>query len=293
MRIAHLSDLHLLDLKHVGARQFLGRRLVGGVNLLTRRRGAHSAEVFERLLEDVIEQSPDHSVITGDLSNLALESEFERVAAYLRLLWDYERLSVIPGNHDYYTPEAVRERRFEKTFYPYMFPEFSDLDAEFYPYGKRLDTVSIFGLCSAVLPPVGFAWGEVKQPQMMRFVQLVHQPRFRNTFKIVLVHHHFHERRGLGEFTATMQRREELADLLLDNGVDLVLHGHDHIGRFGWLTGGGRRIPVIGAGSATATSARPDLVARYNLYTIDEGALVRREVRCYDDRTRRFVARSS
>jgi len=289
MRIAHLSDLHILDLKNVGPRDFLGRRLVGSVNLLTRRRGAHSTGIFERLLEDLIEQNPDHSVITGDLSNLALESEFERVAAYLRLLWGYERLSVIPGNHDYYTPEAVHDRRFEKTFYPYMFPEFSDLDAEFYPYGKRLGSVSIFGLCSAVLPPVGFAWGEVKQPQMMRFVQLVHEPRFRNTFKIVLVHHHFHERRGLGEFTATMQRRDELADLLLENGVDLVLHGHDHIPRFGWLTGAGRRIPVIGAGSATATSPRPDLTARYNIYTIENGALVDREVRRYDDRTRRFA----
>lgn len=288
MRIAHLSDLHILDLKNVGAREFLNRRVVGGLNLLTRRRNAHSVEIFERLLEDVLEQNPEHTVITGDLSNLALESEFERVAAYLRLLWDYDRLSVIPGNHDYYTSDAIREHRFEKAFYPYMFPEFSDLDSEFYPYAKRVDGVSIFGLCSAVLPPVGYAWGEVKPAQMMRFVHLVHEPRFRNTFKIALVHHHFHERRSLAEFSGALRGRDELADLFVENGVDLVLHGHDHLAHVGWLQGAARRIPVICAGSATATDARPDHVGRYNIYTIEDGAVVGLEVRRYDDRARCF-----
>lgn len=288
MRIAHLSDLHILDLKNVPPRAFLSRRLMGGINLITRRRGAHSAEVFERLLEDLLEQGPDHTVITGDLSNLALDSEFERVAAYLRLLWDYDRLSVIPGNHDYYTPEAIREHRFEKAFYPYMFPDFSDLDSEFYPYAKRVDRVSIFGLCSAVLPPVGYAWGEVKAAQMMRLVHLVHEPRFRNTFKIVLIHHHFHQRRSMTEFSGTLKGRDELADLFLENGVDLVLHGHDHIGRLGWLQNGTRRIPVVCAGSATATDPRPDRAGRYNIYTIDDTGLARIEVRRYDDRIRRF-----
>lgn len=288
MRIAHLSDLHIKDLKGVGVRQFLNRRLVGGVNLLTRRRGAHSAEVFERLLEDVLEQDPDHTVITGDLSNLALESEFERVAAYLRLLWDYPKLSVIPGNHDYYTPEAIRAQRFEKTFYPYMFEEFSDLDAELYPYAKRLEGVTIFGVCSATQPPPLYSWGEVKADQMMRFVHLAHEPRFRNTFKIVLIHHHFHERRAVSEFTGILRNRDELADLFLDNGVDLVLHGHDHVPRLGWLHNSSRRIPVICAGSATATDPRPDHVARYNVYTVEDGALVDIEVRRYEDKTRRF-----
>ena len=116
MRIAHLSDLHLLDLKGVHPRRFLNRRVTGMVNLLTKRRNAHSPQIFERLLEDILEQNVDHVVITGDVTNLALESEFERVAAYLRLLWDYQHVSLVPGNHDYYTGGARRAQRFGKRY---------------------------------------------------------------------------------------------------------------------------------------------------------------------------------
>ncbi len=288
MRIAHLSDLHLLDLKGVEFHRFLNRRITGMVNLMTRRKDAHSAQIFERVLEDLLDQKVDHVVITGDLSNLALESEFERVAAYLRLLWDYRHVSVVPGNHDYYTGGARRTRRFEKTFYPYMFPEFSDLDVDLYPYAKDLGPVTIFGFCSPTETLPLFADGYVDPGQQMRFVRLVKAPKFRNTFKIALLHHHFHGAHNPLELTSVLRNRRQMRDLLLDNGVDLVLHGHDHKAYRGWLANTERRIPVIGAGSCTATAPDPDRVARYNIYTIARRRLEHTEVRRYDPKRRGF-----
>ena len=56
-------------------------------------------------------------IISGDLSSTATEREFAMGAEFVRHL---ERsglhLTVIPGNHDVYTFESVRKRRFEKYF---------------------------------------------------------------------------------------------------------------------------------------------------------------------------------
>ena len=290
MRIAHLSDLHILDLKNVGVRRFLNRRMLGGINLLSFRKEAHSAEVFERLLEDLLDHRPDHVVITGDVSNLALESEFERVAAYLRLMWDYESVSIVPGNHDYYTNGAIRSRRFEKAFYPYMFPDFSDLDVALYPYVKPLGPVTLFGMCSATTNLPMYSRGEVDAEQIERFLYVVNEPQYRRTFKIVLIHHHFYERRSISDFSGELVNRREIAQLLLENDVDLVLHGHDHVAHVDWLLGGGRRIPTIGNGSSTATSDHPAHTARYNLYTLEDGRLADVATRRYDDSVRSFVA---
>lgn len=290
MRIAHLSDLHVFDSKGVRLRDFLtSRRVLGMLNLLSIRKSAHSTAVLERLLEDLLETRPDHVVVTGDLSNLALESEFDRVASYLRYVFDQSRVSVIPGNHDYYTWGAVRGQRFEKTFYPYMFPQFTDLDVDLYPYDKLLGPVSIFGLRSATqtIPPGSY--GEVDRPQLDRLIHIVQDPKYRNTFKIALVHHYFHAARTLNDRIGPLRNRHEVAEVLVDQGFDLVLHGHDHVARLGWLGSGPRRIPVIGAGSATATDPRPHRVGRYNIYTIEDGRLADIEVRRFHPETQRFV----
>ncbi len=289
MRIAHLSDLHILDLKGVGPRRFLNQRAFGALNLLTARRNLHSPLVFECLLEDALEQRIDHVVITGDLSNLALQSEFERVSAYLRIVWDFDQVSVVPGNHDYYTAGTRRSRRFEKAFYRYMFPDFCDLDSDPYPYAKSLGPVTLFGFCSAAETPPLMSWGQIDQAQMMRFVALANEPRTRESYNIALLHHYFHDTRGLLAATSRLREREKLAELLVDNGIDLVLHGHDHRAHVGFLGGGKRRrIPVIGCGSSTALTNDPNTVARYNIYTIKDGALTEWEIRRYEPATRRF-----
>lgn len=288
MRIAHLSDLHILDLHGVRPRAFLSRRILGGVNLITARRGGYSATVLERALEDLLDVDPDHVVITGDLSNLALEGEFERVAAYLRYLWESDRVSVVPGNHDYYTAGAIKERRFEKSFYPYMFPEFSDLDVALYPYVKHLGPVTIYGFCSATLPPPGFAFGHVEPEQLHRFERLARDRSTRATFRIALIHHHFYTRRGLSGRTSGLRNNHEVRRVLMENGIDLVLHGHDHTAHVEWLEGAERRIPAIGSGSSTATDPDPAKTARYNVYTIRNRRLVQVDVRRYDLDERRF-----
>ena len=65
MRIAHLSDLHALDLTGVSWRRFLNKRLTGGVNLLLKRSHQHPIWLFDRLIDAVLATDPDHVVITS------------------------------------------------------------------------------------------------------------------------------------------------------------------------------------------------------------------------------------
>ena len=60
MLVAHISDLHQLSLEGVRVRDFLGKRLTGGLNLLFNRGGNYPREVLTALAEDLKAMGPDH-----------------------------------------------------------------------------------------------------------------------------------------------------------------------------------------------------------------------------------------
>ena len=56
----------------------------------------------------------DHLVITGDLTNLALESEYRRAAEIVGRFGSKLEISVVPGNHDIYTDTKSQQALFQK-----------------------------------------------------------------------------------------------------------------------------------------------------------------------------------
>ena len=151
MRIAHFSDTHVLSLKGVQLRALLNKRITGAVNLAFNRAKHYRVEVFEELLDAVVAIQPDHSICTGDLVNLALAPEFEKVQSLLQSRFSSDELTLVPGNHDYYTKGAVQEGLFESYFKEYL-PQ--DLNASsppesHYPITRDLGEVVILGLSSA------------------------------------------------------------------------------------------------------------------------------------------------
>ena len=59
----------------------------------------------------------DHLVISGDLTQLALPEEFAKARMALQpLLQDQERVSIVPGNHDYYVSETEESDYFFSYF---------------------------------------------------------------------------------------------------------------------------------------------------------------------------------
>ncbi len=283
MRIAHVSDLHLLSLEGVKLHQFASKRWTGGVNLALNRGRHHQTAVFDALVDDVNAQGIDHVACTGDVTNLAFESEFTFARErFERFTIGPANVTCIPGNHDTYVASAAGA--FERILAAY-----SKTDAEFdegrqgieqWPIVRVRDGVAVIGLSTSEPSFWFFAYGKLGQAQLERFEKVMSDPRLAGKFRLVLVHHP-----PAGPYTKKRMRHlrdhEAFAKVLARTGADLVLHGHEHRDLSAVLPGPrGVSIPVRGIQSGTfdpahtipKTGVAADHVeqhrARYRIYTL-------------------------
>jgi 3',5'-cyclic AMP phosphodiesterase CpdA len=115
LRIAHVSDVHVLS--RLGAewrRMLFNKRITGWANVVLRRGRVHRREYLRAVLEEAATRS-DHVVVTGDITNMAHESEYREARPLLDEVARRVEVTVVPGNHDIYLPAVGRERRFPHT----------------------------------------------------------------------------------------------------------------------------------------------------------------------------------
>jgi len=118
MRLAHCSDLHLLS--HDGAKwlELANKRWIGALNLVSNRSRHYHVEAFEQMVDDLNAQRVEHVLCTGDVTNLAMEREFQFARVrFEKLAGGPEHVTVIPGNHDAYVAEGIAH--FAAIFEPY------------------------------------------------------------------------------------------------------------------------------------------------------------------------------
>lgn len=117
-RIAHLTDLHLLEANprdRAGAAKVRLRYLsfFRKLDAEKRRQGALAA------LESARGRA-DHLVLTGDLTEEGLPAQFERMAELLCLAgWREDEVTMVPGNHDRYGPPGAWEAALEGPLAPW------------------------------------------------------------------------------------------------------------------------------------------------------------------------------
>jgi len=302
MRIAHISDLHILHLANVRAWRYLGKRLTGGLNLLMRRARSHSKETVIRALDQIRADGADHIVVTGDLSNLSLESEFAEARAIIEAHGGGpDRVSIIPGNHDYYTYNSARTLRFESFFGPWMQSVLPDLvvDEEHYPWVKfPHPEVAIVGVNSCIPSPPLFAVGRVGAAQREGLAAVLSDPSLRGRFVMVALHHHVvppaHTSRRRELFRRLVDA-DQLLDIFREHRVHLVIHGHNHQWGFSTLTRDANApFHVAEAGStSTAPHRNPHFGPKYNLYDLNldgaDSTLRQVTTRLYDPEADGFV----
>jgi len=293
LRLAHLSDLHVLDLAGVRVRDFLNKRVTGGATLLVSRRRAHSVAAVEAALADLATRDVDHVVVTGDLTNLSLPSEFDRVAALLRPLGGPERVSVVPGNHDCYTGESVG--RFEELFDAWLTSDLPRPEGATYPYVKLLGDVALVGLSTARPTPWLLAAGALGPGQLGRLTTLLASEELASRFVVVALHHPLRNERGDWLYVLRcLWDAPGLRRLLAARGVGLVLHGHDHlVQRAGLPRKAGEELPLHAVSSTSFVGGGdPRRLARYVVYAIDaaEGKWEVAEERVWDGGRGEFVA---
>jgi 3',5'-cyclic AMP phosphodiesterase CpdA len=265
--LAQVSDPHFQSLRNLKLGDFFGKRLLGGFNLLVRRRHKHRMSLLQAMAQDLRERTFDHLAVTGDLCNIALVSEWEAALRWLgELELDSQRVTVIPGNHDAYVPEVFRDGTFEKMFASYQTAELR-VASDAYPFVRFRDEVAL--VCASTAVPTGDvgAWGRMGEVQMQRLETLLTSPEVKSRRRVVLIHHPPLVNRA-GE-DRNLRDRVALQAMFARTGADLILHGHDHRDFFNELAGpGGARIPVVGAGSASYDGPMARR-SRYHIFEID------------------------
>ena len=305
-----------LTILHLSDPQFGDNHVFGSAGATEADRDRDS--LFGRLHEDLRKLSgqhglhPDLVVVTGDLTERAMPSEFTQVLEFLERLTDAvglprDRVVLVPGNHDinrlecqrYFLEEQIAERApvrpyaakwtqyasaFDK-FYsasglgPDLAPEFT-LAQPWTLHELPELRVVVSGLNSTMAEShrAEDHYGEIGEGQLAWFAERLRPYRDAGWLVVGAVHHN--PVRGA---TADDENLRDTADLdrVLGNAADagggllhLLLHGHTHDGQVHQLSSG---LLVLSTGSAAVhEAARPPAVPnQYQLLTLRPDGLTR------------------
>ena len=291
--LAHLSDPHLTRLEHVKATDLMNKRVLGYLSWRRRRRHEHRPEVLDALLADLESIRPDHVAITGDLTHLGTREEFEEVSEWLPRVGSPRRVTVVPGNHDAYTTEP-----WEGTYSrwaPYMCSDEPPSDGDdggrsIFPSLRVRGDIALIGASSAVPSLPLFATGRVGRDQLEALSHMLRQTGEAGLFRVLLLHHP--PVPGSIQWRKRLTDAAELASVIAQQGVELVLHGHAHRANLNWLPTPGGRAPAVGVRSASELSDSPERLAEYHIYRVrsrSEGPRISMSVRRYSETKGGFV----
>ena len=114
-RIIHIADLHFWRFT-TNPLRLLNKRALGNANLLRRMREFDMARADD-FAAYVCTHGVQDVLLTGDFSCTALDEEFVMARRFVDgFLSRGCKVVLMPGNHDVYTFESVRKKRFEKHF---------------------------------------------------------------------------------------------------------------------------------------------------------------------------------
>jgi 3',5'-cyclic AMP phosphodiesterase CpdA len=281
--LAHLSDPHLPPLPKARLRDLAGKRALGYLNWTRNRHKFHRRDVLDALVTDMQAQTPDHIAVTGDLVNLALEAEFEPARAWLESVGAPDRVTVIPGNHDAYV--RVTRHRFAEALGNYLGSDDVPDGGVAFPVVRRRGPLALVSVSSAVPTPPLMATGRLGRAQLRELERTLVGLAAEQAFRVLLIHHPLRS----DSRTKRLTDSAELLTLLKQHGVELILHGHDHVHSTIWVEGPKGSIPAVGVPSASAVAHGRYPAAAYNLFSIERNGTAWRceqTIRGMDDRLR-------
>lgn len=236
-RVLHFSDVHVgVPLGAVPLRDLAGKRLLGAANLVLHRDRlfADAPAKLAALARFADEAAVDLAVCTGDYTGLGTREELaaarEAVAPLTKRPLGFV---TVPGNHDLYVPDAVREHRFEDAFGDLVTSDLPELAVRGpFPTVRFVgDALAVIGVTSARPNPQPWrSSGLVGDAQLDALRRALREPRVRARYVVVATHY-----APLREDGARDTRLHGLddADALLallreELPRGLLVHGHVH-----------------------------------------------------------------
>jgi hypothetical protein len=264
MRILHLTDIHFYHPPRITELGHL-KRLMGSTNLyLLGRKKKFSLQVQRAAIRTGISLKPDLTIITGDLTSMALDSEFALARRELDPLLQSAPAVVIPGNHDMYvedgTPAAMVEH-----FSPWIGTGSPHLHEHGEVGALYIETCKPDLLSRGYVPPAELP----KATDLLRGKE--------DLFIFLCLHYPICNRQGMryGPKQRAIRNPESIEGWLKGTkGIGAVLHGHEHHGyRTEVQTASGPQPSLNPGTSGYAHDRERDRRAHFNLYTVEDRRL--------------------
>ena len=204
-------------------------------------------EIFEKVIDEVNALKPDTVVITGDLTNEGLVSEYEKCKDLVSKL-NVDKVIAISGNHDYRNTGYLVFKKY------FPFQTINELSND------------------VVLVTLGTARpdrneGEVGYRQTLWLERTM--KKYEDKTTILAMHHHLIGIPDTGSERVTILDAGDVLRTILDAKVDLVLCGHKHrpwIWRFNNLS-------IVNAGTTSSDRMRGLFENTYNIVNVEKNKL--------------------
>jgi 3',5'-cyclic AMP phosphodiesterase CpdA len=134
-----------------------------------------------------------------------------------------------------------------------------------FPFLRRRGPLALIGVSSAVPTPPLMATGWLGRTQLDALERILTRLSAERAFRVLLIHHPLRSKSRAKRLTDS----DRLLALLKRHGVELILHGHDHVHSTMWFEGPNGAIPAIGVPSASAVAHGRSPAAAYNLFSIE------------------------
>jgi len=204
-------------------------------------------EIFEKVIDEVNALKPDTVVITGDLTNEGLVTEYEKCKDLVSKL-NVDKVIAISGNHDYRNTGYLVFKKY------FPFQTINELSND------------------VVLVTLGTARpdrneGEVGYRQTLWLERTM--KKYEDKTTILAMHHHLIGIPDTGSERVTILDAGDVLRTILDTNVDLVLCGHKHrpwIWRF-------NKLSIVNAGATSSERMRGLFENTYNIVNVEKNKL--------------------
>jgi 3',5'-cyclic AMP phosphodiesterase CpdA len=289
LTLIHISDFHLCQTSGISPGRFLNKRLFSYLSWRIRRQREHRPQVLETLTRAVQAAEADHVVVTGDLTQLALPSEFDQARTVLRALGPPQKVFVVPGNDDSLVAASWPESYARWADYMASDSANPQRHVEF-PTLRIRGPVALIGLCTARPTRILSAAGSIGTRQLQGLAEILHETARQSLFRVLLIHHP--PIPGMVSFHKRLMDAEAFAAITKQQGAELILHGHSHLCSRAEIQGPAGGIPVLGVSSASAASRHPARRAAFRNIQITctpTGWTTAFQEYVYSDETQQFI----
>ncbi len=257
IRVLHFSDVHVVEgFSGTPIREFVNKRVIGFANHALRRgvRFEQAPMKLRALTDFMREQSVDLSICTGDYTALGTHRELNFARAQIEPLTQAPLGFVtVPGNHDLYLPDTIRDSRFDQHFGDLLVTDMPELSCD-----GLWPQVRLFGGHVAVVavnsarpnPSIIRSSGHIPHEQLMALDRILRDERIRTRF--VFVATHYAPRLGNGRPDRPrhgLENANEFLEICKQAERGAIIFGHVHWRYHVRLSG--LRMDLCNAGSAT------------------------------------------